>query len=97
MEGEIGGFKAELQNSVVMCCIDMELLRHSYVSYSNLFLMMEIAGSTGTDVKRTYISWDVIHSPSPCLMDFTLSTKSWMFLMWLGECTTNGLKMKDNS
>ena len=68
-------------NSVMRCCIDMDVLRCSCVSFSNLCLMMVMAGSTVTDVRRAFTSYGEIHSPSHSLMDLTLSTKSWVFLM----------------
>ena len=51
-----------------------------------LFLMMEMAGSTGTDVKRAFKSYHVIRPLSSSQMDFTYSTNPCVFLMWHREC-----------
>ena len=84
-------------NSLMMCCIDMDVLRCSCMSCSSLCLMMVMAGSTGTDVKRVFTSYDVIHSPCPSMMYLIWSTKFWMFLMWCGECPSTGLMMLTSS
>ena len=41
-------------NSVVMCCISMDVLRCNCVPCFNSCQIREMAGSTGTDVKSAY-------------------------------------------
>ena len=80
LEEEIGVLRWN-SNSVVMCCIDMDVLICSCVSCPNLCLMLEMARSIGADVKRAFTSQDVLHSPCPSLMDFPCSTKPYVFLI----------------
>ena len=35
-----------------------------FVSYSNMFLMIEMTLPTGTDINKAFISWEIIHPPS---------------------------------
>ena len=74
-------FLRQNSNNVEICCLDMDILLWSSASCFNLFLMMVMAGSTGTNVNRTFSSKEMMHSPSPNLMFLTCSTKSCMFLM----------------
>ena len=46
------GVLRQNSNSAMMCCIDMDVLRCIWVSCSHLYVMMEIAVSAGTYVKR---------------------------------------------
>ena len=45
--------------------MDIEVLLWSCESCCSLCLMMEITGSTGTDVKTAFTSYDEMHSPLP--------------------------------
>ena len=72
-------------NSVVVWCVEMDVLWSNCVSCSKLCLIMEMAGSTGTDVKRTFTSQDLMHSPSPSLMDMTWSTELRVFSCDMGN------------
>ena len=54
-EEEIG-FLRHNSSNVIMCCMDMEVLLCSYDSFCNFYLVMEVAGFTGTDVKRVFTS-----------------------------------------
>ena len=76
LEGEKGIFRQNSSN-VVMCCMDMEVLFCSCVPCCNICLMLEMAGSTRTDVKRAFTSLDVVHSYCPNLMDLMWSTECW--------------------
>ena len=49
-------FLRQNSNNVVIYYKDMNVLLWSFVSCSNLFLMMVMDGSAGTDVYRTFIS-----------------------------------------
>ena len=62
LEEEVGIFFRKNSSNVVMCCMDVEVLLWSFGSCCSLCLMMEMAGSTGTDVKRVFISNDEIQS-----------------------------------
>ena len=53
LEEEIGVLRHN-SNRVVMYCISLDVLRCSYVSCFNLWLIMEIARSTGTVVKKAF-------------------------------------------
>ena len=74
-----------------------KILLHRCESSCNFCLMMEMARSTSTDLKRVFIWYDVIYSPSSNLMDLMCSKRCWMFLMWWGECPTSGLRMLASS
>ena len=67
LEEEIGIFRQNSSN-VVMCCIDMEAVFSSCISCCSFYLMMKMAGSTGTDVTRTFTSYGVMHSTSSSLI-----------------------------
>ena len=75
-------FSRQNSNNVMLCCIDIDVLLQSSMSCSNLFLMIVMAGSTGTDVNNAFTSQDIIHSPSSGVMFLSCSTKSCLFLMW---------------
>ena len=79
-------------SNVVMCWICIEVLYCSYVSSCSFGLIMDMARSNGTDVKRAFTSCHMMQSPLPSLMNLIWSTKCWVFLMWWGECPTNGLR-----
>ena len=54
IEENMGIFKQDF-SSMVMCCMDMEVLLCSCGPCCNFCLMMGMAGSTGTDVKSTTV------------------------------------------
>ena len=64
LEEENGIFRQNSSN-VVMCCKDVGVLFCSCLSCCNFCLIMEMAGSTGTDMQRASTSYNVMHSPPP--------------------------------
>ena len=53
-----------------MCCMDIKILLWSCESSCSLCLVMEMAGSTDTDGKRPFTSYDEMPSHYSNWMDF---------------------------
>ena len=68
----------------IMLGMEIGVLFGSVVSCCNLLCMMFRAGSTGTEVKRAFMSYDDIVSPLN-LDGFGLFYKVWAFLIWWGK------------
>ena len=74
-------FFRQNSSNVVICYMDMEVLLYSCESCCNFYLMMAIAGSTGTDVKRALTSW------MKCtLLDLTGWTQYVLNNVWCSWC-----------
>ena len=75
----------------------MVVLRWSSGSNSNLFLVMVMADSVGTNVNSAETSYEVMHSVGCNLIPLTCCTKSPVFLMWCGDFPTKGLRILESS
>ena len=89
-------FLRQNSNKQEMCFTVMVVLRCKFLSSYRSFFMMSFAGSMGIEVKKAFISKDIIHSSGFSLMSSKLCMKSWLFFTWCGDLPTRGLSILDS-